>query len=72
MDKEGWLNTGDIGWIAPAHSRGRSRNCGGMIVLEGRAKDTIVLTTGITNTKLLNKYELYVYHFLGWSLCAQD
>ncbi|KAF9606187.1 hypothetical protein IFM89_023642 [Coptis chinensis] len=46
VDEEGWLSTGDIGWIAPTHSRGRSRNCGGMIVLEGRAKDTIVLTTG--------------------------
>lgn len=46
VDKECWLNTGDIGWIAPEHSRGRSRSCGGMIVLEGRAKDTIVLTTG--------------------------
>ncbi|KAL5702764.1 long-chain-fatty-acid--CoA ligase [Ranunculus cassubicifolius] len=46
VDEEGWLNTGDIGWIVPTHSVGRSRNCGGMIVLEGRAKDTIVLTTG--------------------------
>jgi long-chain acyl-CoA synthetase len=25
---------------------GPSRQCGGMIVLEGRAKDTIVLSTG--------------------------
>ncbi|KAF5189369.1 Long-chain-fatty-acid--coa ligase [Thalictrum thalictroides] len=46
VDEFGWMNTGDIGWIAPTHSRGRSRNCGGMIVLEGRAKDTIVLSTG--------------------------
>ena len=47
IDKEGWFNTGDIGWIAPKHSVGWSRECGGMIVLEGRAKDTIVLSTGI-------------------------
>lgn len=46
IDEYGWLNTGDIGWISPPHSRGRSRQAGGVIVLEGRAKDTIVLSTG--------------------------
>jgi len=40
------LNTGDIGWIVPHHSTGRSRQSSGMIVVEGRAKDTIVLSTG--------------------------
>ncbi|KAG6428378.1 hypothetical protein SASPL_112629 [Salvia splendens] len=35
-----------IGWICPPHSIGRSRRSSGVIVLEGRAKDTIVLLTG--------------------------
>ncbi|CAN6837999.1 unnamed protein product [Brassica oleracea] len=46
LNESGWFNTGDMGWIAPHHSTGRSRRCGGLIVLEGRAKDTIVLSTG--------------------------
>ncbi|KAF3787617.1 putative acyl-activating enzyme 16 [Nymphaea thermarum] len=46
LDKEGWLDTGDIGWIVPSSSTGPSRNCSGMLVLEGRLKDTIVLSTG--------------------------
>ncbi|XP_010247393.1 PREDICTED: long-chain-fatty-acid--[acyl-carrier-protein] ligase AEE15, chloroplastic-like isoform X2 [Nelumbo nucifera] len=54
LDEEGWLCTGDIGWIAPSHSIGRSRNCGGVLVLEGRGKDTIVLVTGSTSSWSFN------------------
>jgi long-chain acyl-CoA synthetase len=57
VDKDGWFTTGDIGWIAPNHTIGRSRLCGGMLVLEGRAKDTIVLTTGYL--KIKRKFKLY-------------
>ena len=57
LDLEGWFNTGDIGWIAPHHATGPSRKCGGMLVLEGRAKDTIVLTTGMYYVR-----SIYCYH----------
>ncbi|XP_058731738.1 probable acyl-activating enzyme 16, chloroplastic isoform X2 [Vicia villosa] len=46
LDRDGWLNTGDLGWIVPHHSTGRSRNSSGVVVVDGRAKDTIVLSTG--------------------------
>lgn len=46
LDEDGWIDTGDIGYIVPYHSVGRSRHSGGIVVLEGRAKDTIVLSTG--------------------------
>ncbi|KAL2628786.1 hypothetical protein R1flu_013472 [Riccia fluitans] len=46
IDEKGFFNTGDIGWIAPSRKEGASRKCGGVLVLEGRAKDTIVLSTG--------------------------
>ncbi|CAN6321975.1 unnamed protein product [Urochloa humidicola] len=46
LGQEGLFNTGDIGWIVPHHAVGPTRKCGGMLVLEGRAKNTIVLSTG--------------------------
>ena len=36
LDRDGWFNTGDLGMILP----------NGSVVLTGRAKDTIVLSTG--------------------------
>ncbi|MGF1480929.1 MAG: AMP-dependent synthetase/ligase [Cyanophyceae cyanobacterium] len=36
IDKEGWFDSGDLGWVTPAND----------LVLTGRAKDTIVLTNG--------------------------
>lgn len=38
---EGWFDTGDLGWIVPQGSSAMS----GMVVLTGRAKDTIVLVS---------------------------
>eukprot|EP00271_Cylindrocystis_brebissonii_P016537 TRINITY_DN402_c0_g2_i1.p1 TRINITY_DN402_c0_g2~~TRINITY_DN402_c0_g2_i1.p1 ORF type:complete len:791 (+),score=156.45 TRINITY_DN402_c0_g2_i1:455-2827(+) len=46
IDDEGFFNTGDVGWVSPAVQWGSARNCGGQLVLEGRAKDTIVLASG--------------------------
>ncbi|XP_002962119.2 long-chain-fatty-acid--[acyl-carrier-protein] ligase AEE15, chloroplastic [Selaginella moellendorffii] len=46
IDGDGWLDTGDLGWVAPVWKTGAARKCGGMLVLEGRAKETIVLSTG--------------------------
>ncbi|KAG5040917.1 hypothetical protein JHK82_013026 [Glycine max] len=57
LDGDGWLNTGDIGWIVPHHSTGRSRNSSGVIVVEGRAKDTIVLSTEGENVEPLELEE---------------
>ncbi|MGH7998920.1 MAG: AMP-dependent synthetase/ligase, partial [Brasilonema sp.] len=36
IDKEGWFDSGDLGWVTPQND----------LVLTGRAKDTIVLTNG--------------------------
>eukprot|EP00879_Flechtneria_rotunda_P005441 GHRR01005734.1.p1 GENE.GHRR01005734.1~~GHRR01005734.1.p1 ORF type:complete len:588 (+),score=208.21 GHRR01005734.1:736-2499(+) len=41
---DGWFDTGDLGWRAPAGVPGS--NMAGHIVLSGRAKDTIVLMSG--------------------------
>lgn len=46
IDREGWFDSGDLGWLAPAKSYGAGRSCGGELVLTGRAKDTIVLSNG--------------------------
>lgn len=46
IDSEGWFDTGDLGWLVPAKSSGSARNCSGLLVLDGRAKDTIVLANG--------------------------
>ncbi|GLC36919.1 hypothetical protein PLESTB_000178300 [Pleodorina starrii] len=41
---DGWFDTGDLGWVAPSGVPGSS--CSGHLVLTGRAKDTIVLSSG--------------------------
>lgn len=41
---DGWFDTGDLGWRAPQGVAGS--RMAGSIVLTGRAKDTIVLTSG--------------------------
>ncbi|GFR52122.1 hypothetical protein Agub_g14636 [Astrephomene gubernaculifera] len=41
---DGWFDTGDLGFIVP--SGVPFSRCDGMIVLSGRAKDTIVLSSG--------------------------
>lgn len=46
IDVNGWFDTGDLGWIAPKRRWGGGRQCAGALVLDGRAKDTIVLKTG--------------------------
>jgi long-chain acyl-CoA synthetase len=38
---DGWFDTGDLGWIVPSDSK-----MAGCLVLTGRAKDTIVLSSG--------------------------
>ncbi|EFJ49638.1 hypothetical protein VOLCADRAFT_120723 [Volvox carteri f. nagariensis] len=41
---DGWFDTGDLGWVAPTGVTGS--RCAGHLVLTGRAKDTIVLSSG--------------------------
>eukprot|EP00198_Chlamydomonas_reinhardtii_P001953 XP_001691289.1 long-chain-fatty-acid CoA ligase [Chlamydomonas reinhardtii] len=40
----GWFDTGDLGWVAPEGVP--ASNCAGHLVLTGRAKDTLVLSSG--------------------------
>ena len=44
IDENGWFDTGDLGWVAPAGVEGS--NMAGNVVLVGRMKDTIVLSSG--------------------------
>lgn len=59
IDKDGWLDTGDLGWIAPDVTIGAGRRCGGVLVLDGRAKDTIVLLNGtaLPSHRITQKYD---------------
>eukprot|EP01023_Acetabularia_acetabulum_P009027 TRINITY_DN13988_c0_g1_i1.p2 TRINITY_DN13988_c0_g1~~TRINITY_DN13988_c0_g1_i1.p2 ORF type:complete len:183 (-),score=47.35 TRINITY_DN13988_c0_g1_i1:121-669(-) len=43
IQPDGWYNTGDLGWIIPEKSH---HKMGGAIVITGRAKDVIVLSSG--------------------------
>lgn len=52
IDKDGYFDSGDIGWIAPFHEVGAARKCGGVLVLDGREKDTIVLSSGMARLRL--------------------
>lgn len=46
IDARGWLDTGDLGWLCPKIKAGAGCLCVGNLVLDGRAKDTVVLSTG--------------------------
>jgi long-chain acyl-CoA synthetase len=46
LDLDGWFETGDLGWLAPATKAWAARNCQDVLVMEGRSKDTIVMSTG--------------------------
>ena len=56
VDMGGWFDTGDLGWIAPYWETGSARSCGGVIVLDGRAKDTIVLSNGWLNITNISNF----------------
>eukprot|EP00898_Chlorokybus_atmophyticus_P006922 jgi/Chlat1/7230/Chrsp57S06863 len=47
IDTDGWFDTGDLGWLTPTSALPlAARHAGGMLVLAGRQKDTIVLSNG--------------------------
>jgi len=68
---EGWFDTGDLGWVAPHGVSGS--NMGGHIVLTGRTKDTIVLSSGknIEPQPIEDAVQCspYIKHVI---LCGQD